>query len=743
MKQRKKLNSNKFLERNTFTQSLEAIGDLLVFETAQKKVTAGILDNLDRIVSILRKIIENRKKNEEQFSIYFQISINQIIRIYFAGLDSKNDEISRNSTYRIIWILEDLSKKDGNREYINFLFDNLSRIMGAAIENNDISMYASSFHWYQNVFKNDFKIEYLDFFNERLFSFVQYIIMQNSLSLFQSFVSFALESIFVDYSRETLWDYCRLADNDNYRKINKKIISKRRGLDNRIDYLYANENLEIWLKEFQDLKTELEQYFNDEQAVEAEKIEEKINKTAVAKFKYNNLLEIIFALGAYSLFKEKSDYIRYIWEYKQPPDSDATWVGHDIVPNKIESLINLYYSRNSTSRIIHTWEDRHGTSSYYDRYFLLLLIRILNKSSKSFGNKETFSFLEKYNINFLHNIESSIDNLIVLSNQLISWDFIKDIFRFSKEEFNRNLSEILVPFLEELKSNANNQINKIVTEKDISKKRVEIFKKEVLSSFKDIKKLRNIFMYFNKYEFETVNKKEEESIECNSIENICEKEAFVEDWYVDYQGFGERFGRTLALNENQLLYKQIIEECEKVEEKLFLKVIKRIRNYSNYIILLNDFNLFRYSILYENFIMKNADEKNNLDFNNFSGWFKFKDNKIPIFNFNYNKSDKGILLLNKFKTGNLVQYSTFKCKKSEDDIENSINITITEFIKNPSVIENFLEENPGFFKETTSEAEKNIFFEKNVFINIYEYFKYKKAKNFKGYFLELNSNDTH
>jgi len=737
MKQRKKLNKNISLENNKFIQSLEAVGDLLVFETEQKKINSEIINSLDRIVEIQKKIFQNKDKINKNYNIYFEVLINQIIRIHFSGVEAKNDEIGRNAVYRIIWILEELSKGTNNKIDIQLLMSSLFRIMKVATNKNDISMYSSSFHWYKTIFSNDFKIEYLDFFNTQLFSFIHHIISNDFFSLFKSFVSFSVESIFIESTRETIWEYNRLVNFEIYQQIREKIDKKRLELESNINYLYKNKELNNWLVKFQELKNDLMQYFSGESEAKAKNIEDEIIKTTISKFKYNNLLEIIFELCAYCLFKMKIDYIKYIWDYKQPPDSDATWVGHDIIPTNLAGLINLFFSRYSTNRIIDSWEDHRGTSLYYDRYFLLLLMNILKRSRIDLESEETFKFLGRYNIISLHDIESYIDYLINIANGLKSQKGFQDLFDFTSEEFEKNLDSKVIDFLEKLKSFSKSRINDLIIETDISLKRIELFKKKVLAGFNNINKLRDIFIFYKKHDYKIEMGKVNDTVELIAFEDFCEKVAFIENWYVDYTGFGEKFGSDIALNENVNLFKNILDGCEKIEEKFFLKILNKIRNYTNYIMVLNDFNLYQYSLLYKNFILKSADDKQFLEINNFSGWYKIKNNKIPIFKFNYNKIDKGLLLLNVNNMGRLITYTIHEDNNVEKSKKNIINIKITEFSKNTDTIKYFLKRRPIFFNINTSEMEKENFFKSHVLINIYGKFEYRKFKNFNGFFMKL------
>ena len=115
-------------------------------------------------------------------------------------------------------------------------------------------------------------------------------------------------------------------------------------LANLQNILYTKERLGTWFKRLDELKQILEPHFAQKE--KALDLEEDVKEFAVSQFKYNNLLGIVIAMGVYCFFKDKLEYIKYLWEYRAgPPDADATWVGHDIVPDTIDSLVHFYFNK--------------------------------------------------------------------------------------------------------------------------------------------------------------------------------------------------------------------------------------------------------------------------------------------------------------------------------------------------------------------------------------------------------------
>jgi hypothetical protein len=210
-------------EQNKFIKALEGIGDILVFQTRSRK-NKLVLYGLKRYKEILDKFFTLKTKNPEKFDkllleqdflkLYhenqenaklalffdpkkylpsFSTAINQILRIYEEAIASKNEEISRFAVYHLNWLLADISKTSNNGLFVEQLLKHLRDITRIAIENNDVSMYASSIHWYTDIVFNElrqqdekFDLSYLDLFDKYFFFSAKYIISEDKTSLYQA-----------------------------------------------------------------------------------------------------------------------------------------------------------------------------------------------------------------------------------------------------------------------------------------------------------------------------------------------------------------------------------------------------------------------------------------------------------------------------------------------------------------------------------------------------------------------------
>jgi len=199
------------------------------------------------------------------------------------------------------------------------------------------------------------------------------------------------------------------------KKINSLVVAEK-----EIDSIDALEN---WLREFEKLKSELinecENYDDNLKEQEQEVIYQ-----AKSQLKHSNLIEMVFSIGAFALFKKRPNFIKYIWEYKQPPDTTAIHTGHDIIPNSLEELIKFYFRKGSFERRIPFWEDHHSSEIYFQQYFLLILARIL---SQRYGESDIEKVAEEPTlpdlpVTRLSGIKHSVDELISISSKLPKYE---------------------------------------------------------------------------------------------------------------------------------------------------------------------------------------------------------------------------------------------------------------------------------------------------------------------------------
>lgn len=772
-------------KQDVLIQSLEGIGDILVFETKRQK-NKLVLDGLKKISDSIKKIFEIQqgdpdrfehlvvsqdffelyKKDEkeakfrlafdpEKYLISFSTAINQIVRVYDAAISSQNEEVSRFSVYHINWILAALSSQQNNGLFVEQILRKLAEITRTAVQRNDGSAYAAAIHWYTDIVfnrlgkKGDFQLSYLDLFDKYFFSTVRYIVSENQKTIFDSLVSSLVDGIHVpDYHRGEVWNYGHIILHKDLQKYNQ--LDAEHGIEKKIKELVDSENdlntqekLEAWLKKFDELKAVIQPNLNEEQKKSAQEIEEKIRDFATSQFKYQNLLEIVFAIGAYALFKQRYGYIKYLWEYKQPPDSDASWIGHDITPRTLDEVIKFYFRKGLFEKKFDFWEGHHGSEKYYKQYFLLLLARILQSIPADTEGK--YSQIENYNLPDLHvyrlsDLEHSIDGFIELAMDLKQSGNVLAEIGINTTRLDEIFDAKLVPFLKKLKEEAEKQISAKHKAGNISKKRIQDFKKEVLKTFYEGANIRDIFAkYFKTYEDKTkeklTNKKERFGVNI-----VDDKASFFDEWHVHYVGWGENYGRDLASGEDSYLLDDIAKNCKEVVKKDFEATLKKFENPDGIVIFATNIAFWRFFEESKNFKPKWHRDIKQLAIKGFGGWYDFNGQSIPVFETYHQKIDKQILILNKTKMGQLVQLSPLNAGEDEKFIEDIFYMDIQAFSENTELMEEFIKKPPEWLQKIGDEQKQREHLQERVRIQIFERFEYNKSENFEGYKLLLKEN---
>lgn len=771
------------LRHEKFIQALEGIGDVLVFETKRRNRNKNVIQGLKRINSIIKTFFDIQKSDPEKFEqliltqeffelyrkneteaklglafnpekylVSFSTAVNQIIRIHEAALETKNEEISKFATYHLNWLLADITTIPKNELFVEQLLKNLGEVTTTAIENQDRSMYAASIHWYIDIVFNrlgqkegNFDLSYLDLLDKYFFSSIKYIISQNQTSLFDSLISSIVDGVHIpSYYCGKVWDYGHLILRSNLEKYNQ--LDKEHQLSKHIKELANSENdldtkekRDGWLKKFEELKKILELHLDKEQQKNALKIEEEIIEFIDGQFKYSNLLEIIFAIGAYCLFKQRMEYIKHLWEYKQPPDSDASWIGHDILPNTIDGVINFYFKKDLFERKFDFFgEGHHGSEKYYNKYFLLLLARLLQSMRANSDGR--YEQIERYNLPDLHvyrlsDLEHSIDGFLELARELKTERETLGLLGFEITTLEELFDIKLVPFLNSLKLKAQERIKNLQRNQQMSKKKISEFKDEVLKGFNTSTILRDIFKYYNIYHDKTGEKYKGKSAR-SGINTIDAKAAFFDEWHIHYADWGANYGRNLASGENSLLLEKIASQCREIKESDFERILEQFQDLSNAIIFATNIMLYKFFENSTNFKPKWHGDILQLDVKGFEGYYSFSGKDIPIFE-NYHESiSEQILVLNKTKLGTLIQYSPLNEGESEELNKDIFYINVQAFSENKELMDKSIQEAPEWLQKIGNGEKQREHLQERVLIHIFERYEYSMPKDFEGYLLK-------
>jgi hypothetical protein len=772
-----------------FIETVEGIGDILVFDTKVFK-NKNVIEGLRRTVKIIKDFILKQKKDPEKFKRLFLIEdvlkssiekneidknieeiqekilnqgkylspfstlLNQILRIHKAAIEVKNSEISTEVTKNLNGLLENFSSVSDNEIFINQILDSLFDITKFAVEHQDKkSIYLSSVNWYIRIVlnkvgekENKFNISYLDLFDKYFFKSVTYIIDKNQFSVFKGLVGFLVDGIFSPYySENKIHSYISfiitLLGKEKYKELKIEKIIKE--IEDKIQYeLTTKEKYNDLMKKIDEIRELIQPSIGKEKINDFIKKETELIFSVDAYYKYNNLLKITFALGAYCLFKGKYEFIKCLWEFKQPSDADASWIGNDIVPSEIDQIIKLYFEGYTLHRKFDFFEDHHGSEVYYKEYFLLLLNRVIKNKNISTEEqykqiaKETFNRL---NIHQISDLEKSIDDLINYLDNIKEKKNLLSLLGFDIRNIPELFDDKLVPFLKGLQKKAQQTIEGIYRRQDVSLSKVDEFKIDVLKSFNESIVLREIFKSYKLYEDKT--KEINKNISRIGINTISDKAPFFDEWYVNYFDWGSGFGRDLAHWENSFILKKIVENCNRVSGKNINKFLDSFSDLSNIIIFCINIDLYDFFGVSNNFIYKNHKNCQRLDINGFKGWYKYKRGNIAVFEMYPNNIGKKILILNMSKIGKLIQYSPLDEEEEEYLKKGIFYFNIQSFSTNIELMNEFIKNHLDELQKIGNKEEQKIYLQKKVLINIFEKNEYVKNKEFQGYSLSIDKSD--
>ncbi len=688
----------------------------------------------------------------DKYLIGFSTPMNQIVRVYEAAVNSQNKEISIFSVSNISWILEELSSRQNNELFVEQILWKLEEIMRTAVQHSDNSACGAAIHCYTHIVFNglsvqgDFQLSYLKLFDKYFLSIVQYIIAEKQTTVFQSLVSSLVDGIqILNYYRGEIWEYGHIilrADPQKYEELDAKHRLEKRikELAKSEDDLDTQEKLKAWLKKFDELKAILEPNLGAKQKESAQEIEKKIRDFATSQFKYQNLLEIVFGIGAYCLFKKRYDYIKYLWEYKQPPDSDASWIGHDVTPQKLDEVIRLYFLKGLFEKKTGFKERHHGSGKYYRQYFLLLLARILQGTSPQVEGK--YSKIENYQLPDLHvyrlsDLEHLVEELILLATDLKQVGGMLAEIGLDTANLDETFDKKLIPFLNKLKEEAEKQISAKHKTGNISPKKVAEFKEKALKTFYEVANIRDIFTrYFDTYE-DKIQENMAAKKEPFGFKIVDNKAAFFDEWHVHYIGWGENYGRELAAGENARLLDDIANNCEEITRENFESTLAKFENPDDIVIIATKPAFWQFFHDSGNFKPPRHGDTEQLEVKGFGGWYDFNGKLIPIFETYHMQIDKQILILNKSKAGGLIQLSPLDAGDKEECVEGIFYMDIQAFSENEELMEEFIQESPEWLKEIGDEQKQRAHLQERVYIQFFERFEYKKTEDFEGYKLFL------
>ncbi|MBW4461817.1 MAG: hypothetical protein KME47_16485 [Nodosilinea sp. WJT8-NPBG4] len=780
-------------KQNKLISAFEGVGDILSYEVRNRRSDKYLTQTLREMRIVIKDFLDLKFSHPEEFEklllppdfheeyqdidrdtqflinlkpekyfITFTLAISQFSRIHEVAAEAKNLEIGNFALVNFVKLLRDMSQKPGNELFVKQVLNSFSLIQRKAISAKDtMSANTASIGWYANIVfdatADSFELSYLDLFNEYFFRSAQFLISKGATEIYERLISNLTNGIHLPsgklVSPADYKDMLEVKLVEDYSRANAKYL-----LEQRFDELESFYEKAMSPKDYIEFLDKMEPISNIEEIRSLCHKDEvigdmpnQVRKDLTNLIKKKNLDSLLIAFGAYCLFKQRYDYIKHMWEFNQPPDSDAMWLNHSIVPLTLEGVIAQYSRRDYfESKFSIYWDDHHGARIYFDKYFLLLLMKALQVKGQTREilqqRIETFRIPAKTDIHFLSSLNDSIDRYVILGSQIYQDQSMAENVGFDLTQSELWFDFGFDLFMKTLKSKIEIHLNQLLKTKTISKTRIQEFRNNFKKSFEKAVKIRKIFVNYDLFEDRSQSESDELKEQFASG-SILDKAAFFEDWHSHYIQVGETYGRQYAVDEDSNLLETLINWSMPVDHENFSDTLEMFEeDIDNVFILAINSSLNNFFRKHSEFKSKwtNQNLVSENDLQSLAGWLEFTGFDIPIYEIYCEPREKFILVLNRKKLGRLIQYLPKKGwrAKSRNDSEamtGNFYLGIDSFSEDPTLMNSFLKEPPDWLSEYEGETSQREFLETQALLEISESFEMVKAEDFQGYVTRISS----
>lgn len=759
-----------------YIQGFEGLGDIFTYESKSLK-NASIIIGLKKIEQYVKKLFElqeinperfnalifseeyydltNKKNNEvnlalafnpEKYLIGYTIAIDQIIRIHKASLDSRNNEISKQCIYTLIWIIEDLASKKHKDLFLENMLQKMIELSLDAFDKGDISSIAASTQWYTSIAynryenKNPFEISNLGIFNKYLFYSLKNVISGNHERILSSLVQSLTDGIHLDNARNiSVFQYSNslfdIIGYPKYQELENKdaihLLSQE--LDNSKKNIFSETDLLAWNKRFSELEIIVESTLSKEQQETIAKIKKSVLHLAEDIYLHNNLIEVILNISAYCLFKKKYHYISKLWDYKQPKDSDSVWIGHSIIPETIEELLLILLNSTILRSGISFFDGHHGSQKYLRQIIILLIGRIIKDSSIENINFSNLLKINDIDIFKINNLEYEIDKYIEDIPPIITNESLLKDLGFFYIDYNDLFGDKVSQLLSNIKKEILEKRELIHIKNNISIQKVNEFRDDLLSTFYEHSRVRDLYKsFFNRY-FDNSNDISTNKGASFQLNQIIDKGAFFNDWHVHFGAWGKQFGTNIAINEDNHLLSIIKKNSVSIDNtKNIYEVLNMFDSIENIVIISCQSAYYSEFKNDKNFKPKWKIAENN-SLKSFSGFLNFRRIDIPLFEINSNELRNHILILDKTHCGNFIQKSPGVAEYDENAYRDFFIIEITSLSENDDARTKIIDGNPDWLQKYNGIDEKEKHLKKHCLLSLIERFSIEIDEDFIGY----------
>ncbi len=284
-------------------------------------------------------------------------------------------------------------------------------------------------------------------------------------------------------------------------------------------------------------------------------------------------------------------------------------------------------------------------------------------------------------------------------------------------------------------------------EANISKDKIEKFKKSFLENYTQSHPVKELLKCLNLYADKTTKKAGSE-IKKLGVNTLFDKAAFFGDdvsWHVHYVGIDEAFGfgRSMAYGENDQVLEEISNKATEITKDNFESTLANIKT-SNVVLIATNHAIWKFfERSNSNWIPKwHREFPKELSSQMIDGVYKFQNKLIPVYQLFTPKAEHSeIFILDKSKIGKFIQYSPLDDKDKPDLAYNAFLINVQEFIPNSDLVKEFLGKPPQWLLDAGSQDKQIEYLQERVLIHVFEKYEFQIHDKFYGYILHTDKDD--
>jgi len=229
-------------------------------------------------------------------------------------------------------------------------------------------------------------------------------------------------------------------------------------------------------------------------------------------------------------------------------------------------------------------------------------------------------------------------------------------------------------------------------EQDISSSLVESIKNAFILEYEKGATMRTIFKSNNIFNDKT-SVPAPFGMRWLGINSVEDKDLFIENTAVHYIGVGESFGHSIAAGENIDIFNKLSQKTQEVSVRNLDDLIAAEGKLENFVIVINDINIFEKLINTANFTPSWRLEKPT----NLYGIYKFEDVEIPVYHCEQGANKEMVMLLDKSRIGRMVQYSPLKEGVFNELTGRNFLFEIKSYSHSSETKKQFLDKPPAWF----------------------------------------------